>query len=75
MISIDPIVLFGGIGSILGTVVAAGLTQKWVWGYSLRDKQAQLDDMETDRDFWRDIALKLLTVNDKAIGKVPAPDA
>lgn len=60
---IDAIAVIAAIGTILGGVVAAGLARKWVWGYQLRE-------MQEDRDFWRDQALTLLRVNEKALGKV-----
>lgn len=60
---IDAIAVIAAIGTILGTVAAAGLARKWVWGY-------QLADMTKDRDFWRDAALRAMGNADKAINVV-----
>lgn len=65
---LDPVAVLAAIGTILSSVVAAGIKRVWVWGY-------QLADMEEDRDFWRDTALRSLSNADKAIDKLPKPDA
>ena len=57
---IDALAVIGAIGSLLATIVAAGLARKWVWGW-------QLADMTKDRDFWRDAFLKSLGQTDQAI--------
>jgi hypothetical protein len=57
--------------TILGLVsgiAAAGLAKLWVWGWVYADKAKDLADMTTDRNFWRDTALKSLGHVDKALG-------
>lgn len=60
---IDAVAVIAAIGTLLGTITAAGLARKWVWGY-------QLADMTKDRDFWRDAALASMGITDKAIDTV-----
>lgn len=61
-----------GIVGLLVFILVGGARQLWVFGY-------QLEDMESDRDRWRDLALKLLgqaarstDVADRAIGTMAA---
>lgn len=65
---LDPVAVLAAIGTILSGVIGAGIKRVWVWGY-------QLADMEEDRDFWRDTALRSMALGDKAIDKLPKPDA
>lgn len=57
---LDPLMVFGMIGTLLGAIATAGLTRRWVWGW-------QLADMTTDRDFWRDAFLASLGQTEDAI--------
>jgi hypothetical protein len=56
---------------LLFAIGAAGLAKKWVWGWVYealkQTDEERLTDMTEDRDFWRDLALQLMNVNDKAI--------
>lgn len=46
---------------------AAGLKKLWVFGWTYADKVKDLADMTTDRNFWRDTALKSLVHVDQAL--------
>lgn len=56
---------------LLIAIGAAGLAKKWVFGWvydSLRqDDDERLADMTGDRNFWRDLALQLMNINEHAI--------
>lgn len=64
---IDAVAVLAAIGTILTAVVGTGVKKVWVWGWALKDKQDQLDDMEHDRNFWRDTALRAMGHADKAM--------
>lgn len=64
---IDPLVLIGAIGTILSGVVGAGIKKVWVWGWVYKDKDDDLIEMTKDRNFWRDTALALVGINERAI--------
>lgn len=49
-----------GIAGLTLAALLAGYKRLWVFGWSFVA-------VEKDRDFWRDLALGLLKVNDKAI--------
>lgn len=49
-----------GLGGLLLAALFAGFKRVWVWGYQLRAK-------ELEAEFWRDLYLRQLTVNDKAL--------
>lgn len=49
--------LFG----MVAAIASAGLAKLWVWGWTFFD-------MQKDRDFWRDTALKSMGHVDKALG-------
>lgn len=65
--TLDPLVVFGAIGSILTTVIGAGIKGVWVFGRELTAAKAASSEVAEDRDFWRDIALKSLTTADRAV--------
>lgn len=49
-----------GIGALAVGALLLGHRRLWVFGWQFRA-------VEIDRDFWRDLSLRLLKVNDKAI--------
>jgi hypothetical protein len=51
VMTLDPLVAFGAIGTIVGGVAAAGVAGKWVFGWVFKA-------MEKDRDFWREAFLR-----------------
>ena len=56
--------------TLLGVAFAlagAGVAKVWVFGWTYIAKVKDLEDMTTDRNFWRDIALKSMTHTDKAL--------
>lgn len=57
------------IGLLLG-IGAAGLAQKWVWGWVYQEVKKALVEMTEDRNFWRDIALQSMGHTGKAIEAV-----
>lgn len=65
--TLDPLVVFGAIGSILGTVLGAGIKGIWVFGRELTAANADTAEMTKDRDFWRGIALEGLKTADQAV--------
>ncbi len=65
--TLDPLVVFGAIGSILGAVVTTGIRGTWVFGRELAAAKATCSEVAEDRDFWRDFALKSLTTADRAV--------
>lgn len=66
-IVVDPLVLFGAIGTAVTAVVGAGIKKVWVWGWTLKDKDDDLEAMTKDRDFWQDLCLQLAGVNEAAV--------
>lgn len=58
--TLDPVVVFAAITTVLTAVIGTGIRKVWVWGWVLAD-------MESERDFWRDTALKAMGHTDKAI--------
>lgn len=60
-----------GIVGIVLAIGVAGRAKVWVWGWTYVEKVAdlvkQLAEMKTDRDFWRDTALKSMGHTDKAL--------
>lgn len=57
-----------GVGGLALAALFLGYKRIWVFGW-------QLSAAETDRDFWRGVALNLLKVNDKAITVAEKHDA
>ena len=57
---IDAVAVIAAIGSILGTVTAAGVRQMWVFGWTYRAKAVEAD-------FWRDAFLRSVGQTDQAI--------
>lgn len=56
--------------TILGLLFAiggAGLAKKWVFGWVYEQVQKDLIAMTADRNFWRDMALKLGGITGKAV--------
>lgn len=65
-VTLDPIAIVDFIGKagvvgLLVFILVGGARQVWVWGY-------QLTEMRSDRDRWRDLALKLLGQVDRTAG-------
>lgn len=60
---IDAVAVIAAIGTLLGTITAAGLARKWVFGWVYAQ-------MVEDRDFWRATALRAMGHADKAIDTV-----
>ena len=58
--TLDPTVVIAGIGTVAATVIGAGIRRVWVWGWTY-------SQMESDRDFWRDTALRAMGQTEKAI--------
>ena len=50
-----------GVVGLLVFILVGGARRIWVWGY-------QLIEMQSDRDRWRDLALKLLGQVDRTAG-------
>ena len=48
------------VAGILAAVILAGMTGKWVWGWTYRA-------VVEDRDFWRSTALRAMGHADKAV--------
>ena len=57
---IDAGAVIAAIGTILGTVVGAGVRGVWVFGWQYRQKAAE-------SDFWRDAFLRSVGQTDQAI--------
>lgn len=57
---IDPVAVIAAIGTILGTVVGAGVRQVWVFGWTYRAKA-------DESDFWRDAFLRAVGQTEQAI--------
>ena len=53
--------------ALLFAIGAAGLKKLWVFGWTYAEKDQDLQEMTTDRDFWRDTALASLTHVDKLV--------
>ena len=47
-----------------GVILYLGYRRVWVWG-------PQLKEMTIDRDYWRDLALRLLNVTEKTVREGP----
>lgn len=60
---IEQVTLVG----VLIAIGAAGLAKKWVFGWVYDQVQKDLIAMTADRNFWRDMALKLGGITGKAV--------
>jgi hypothetical protein len=56
-----------GVGGLLLVTLLLGHKRLWVFGWILAECEQRLDEMETDRNFWRDVALKSMGHTDKAL--------
>lgn len=60
---IDAVAVIAAIGTLLGTITAAGLARKWVFGWTYMA-------MVEERDFWRNAFLKATSVKDETIERI-----
>lgn len=56
-----------GVGGLLLVTLVLGHRRLWVFGWVLAECEQRLDEMEIDRNFWRDTALRSMGQVDKAI--------
>jgi hypothetical protein len=66
--TLDPLVVFGALGTIAAGVIPAGKMRVWVWGWVLEDKEKQLAEERTEKIFWRTAALRAMGHAEKALG-------
>lgn len=52
----------GGILALLLIIIAGGSRKLWVWGWQYRE-------MEDDRNFWRDVALRTVDITEAVAGR------
>lgn len=52
----------GGVLAVLVLIILGGSRRLWVWGWQYRE-------MENDRDFWRDVALKTVDITEAVAGR------
>lgn len=51
-----------GVIGVLVIIIVGGIKKLWVWGWQYRE-------MERDRDFWRDTALRALNISEAAVSR------
>lgn len=51
-----------GVIGVLVIIIVGGIKKLWVWGWQYRE-------MEKDRDFWRDTALRALNISEAAVSR------
>ena len=56
-----------GLGGLMLLALVLGHKRLWVFGWLLVECENRLDEMEADRNFWRDTALKAMGHADKAM--------
>lgn len=52
----------GGVLAVAVIIIVAGSRKLWVWGWQYRE-------MEADRDFWRDVALRTVDITEAVAGR------
>lgn len=52
----------GGVVAIFVLIIILGSKRLWVWGW-------QYKEMEDDRNFWRDVALKTVDITEAVAGR------
>ena len=72
MITLEQGALVAG----LLTILVGGVTRRWVYGWTFDKMEAQyearLDELEQDRNYWRDYALRVLGATEGALDKTVA---
>jgi hypothetical protein len=56
-----------GLGGLMLVALFLGHRRIWVFGWLLIEAETRLDEMQADRDFWRNTALKAMGHTDKAM--------
>lgn len=63
----------GGVLALLLIIIIGGSKRLWVWGWQQRETEETWEqryrEMETDRNFWRDVALRSVDITEAVAGR------